>query len=174
VVRGSKADIPRETQPDKGLTQAMTTKIEGRFCRIKNRLPYGARVTIQIAMETTKPEILVQCSGTPLHLTGFSQGDIEDVPAVGYEDWKQGAVVGVRYALQVVGHSDCHVTITRILGMTTETNPTVVGAAAVDAVWKALDYSPSLMEVHQVEQRVFASSQLAYDALPNFSPNQAT
>ena len=82
---------------------------------------------------------------------------------------QQGAVAGVRHALQVVGRSDCHVTVAQILGMITETNPTIVGAAAIDAVWKALDYLPSPQEVEQVEQITFASSQLAHDALPDFT-----
>jgi hypothetical protein len=139
---------------------------EGRFCRVHQGLPYAARVTVRVSEDPTGPAIVLQCSSQP----PFPRSDQEDTPAAGYDDWKEGAVVGARYALEVAGRTGCRVLIARIMGMTTDTNPTVVGAAAMDAVWQAIGHTPSAAQVRQVEQVVFGSWQQPYNAIPDFGP----
>ncbi|HEY4386264.1 MAG TPA: hypothetical protein VGN34_17540 [Ktedonobacteraceae bacterium] len=85
----------------------------------------------------------------------------------GYDDWKQGALAGIKYALAQCHALPCHITITKIVGFTTDTNPTIVGGAAIQAVWAATNYEPSAEEKAVIEQHVFQSWQHA-DAIPDF------
>jgi hypothetical protein len=133
----------------------------GRFARIRNKLPYVATVDIEVDESTPETSVQVACHGR-----GFvGHGYIEDVPAHGYEVWKKGAIVGVEYALKQSGKSG-RVVITRIQGTTTETNPTIVGAAAIDALWKAFAFEPSDELRTHIEEIVFNSWAVPYDSVP--------
>ena len=55
-----------------------------------------------------------------------------------------------------------------IAGLTTDTNPTIVGGAAVQAVWSALAYQPSSAQQEYVDQLVFQGFAHAADHLPEF------
>ncbi len=99
----------------------------GRYAAVELHVHEGSTSTIDFA-----------CSGA-----GFrSQGSIEEAPAVGYDDWKRGAENGVRYAFRVLGAEPRHVTVTKIEGMSSDTSPAAVGAAAVMAVFDALAIEP--------------------------------
>jgi hypothetical protein len=124
---------------------------EGRFLRHRAGSGFAAWVNARIEPESSGLE--VRCSGS-----GFkSQGNLEEAPAEGYDDWKAGALAGARYALELAGRPEGGVLITRIAGFTTDTNPTIVGAAAAFAVWEALGYRPSPDEIERIEKLVFAS-----------------
>ena len=143
----------------------MRVEAEGKFMRVHKALPYMARVTVCVDDITEGIGVSIQCSATsPLGL----QGDIDDVPAIGFNDWKQGAIIGARHALAIAKSGAKRVTVTRIMGMETDTNPTVVGAATINAVWKALGYTPTTQQTEYIERIVFSSWQIAYNALPNF------
>jgi hypothetical protein len=60
------------------------------------------------------------------------------------------------------------VTITKIDGLTTDTNPTIVGFAAILAVWQALEFNPSREMIEKLENRVFESWNKPYEELPIF------
>lgn len=136
---------------------------DGKFWRTRSGLLYFAHVWIRL--EDGTGNVFVVCSGT-----GFtSQGSFEDAPVVGYDHWKGGAVAGVRYALAHAGRSDVDVTITQITGMSTDTNPTIVGAAAAMATWNALAFAPAAAEWGRVEAIVFGSFQKPPDELPTFA-----
>jgi hypothetical protein len=128
----------------------------GRFARqVGGRGCFGI-VEVEIDPNSPITSILVQTHGD-----GFqSQGQIEGVPERGYEEWKQGAVLGVAFALWTTGYPDCAVVITRIEGMTSDTNSTIVAAAAMDAVWNALAFTPEAALTAQIEQSVVASRSL--------------
>lgn len=143
--------------------------VEGIFRRIHQSLPYVARVTVHVEFDTPHTEVRVDCHGSGW---GGSQGDVDDVSATGYDDWKAAAVHGVRYALKLAQPPVCRVTITRILGYDgTDTNPTIVGAAAADAMWKAVAYQPSDETRLHIESIVFRSWQTPA-ALPEFGLDQ--
>lgn len=109
-------------------------------------------------------EIRCDCHGA-----GFvGQGYLEDVPARGYELWKAGARAGVEHALAVAAVSPARVTIKRISGLTTDTNPTVVGAAAALALWRAVGFSPSRDVVERLEAAAFTSWRRPPDEIPRF------
>ena len=135
---------------------------EGKFARVSSGLPHFAQVWIRV--EEGSGNISVRCSGA-----GFtSQGSFEDAPAVGYDHWKAGAAAGVRYALGHAGRGDIDVTIARIAGLSTDTNPTIVGAAAALATWNALGFVPVPSEWARVESIVFGSWQRPLDEIPSF------
>jgi hypothetical protein len=139
----------------------------GKIARIRNGLPYFAFVELTIRDPISEPIIEFECRGKG---AGVSQGNIEEVPAGGrsYDDWKQGAFVGITYALARCAHAPCHVTITRIAGLTSDTNPTIVGGAAIQAAWTALEYSPTPEEQATVDDVVFGSYAYPYDHIPDF------
>ena len=135
---------------------------EGTFLRQTGGKGYAARGAVEIEAGAATNEIR-------LVLTGFGssrQGDIEDASAEGYADWAAGAKTGRAYALRVAERSDCSVTIRGISGLSTDTDPTIVAAAAADAVWKALNYVPS-ETVRQGVERVTLRS---WNAEPGRDP----
>ncbi|WP_395146043.1 hypothetical protein [Armatimonas sp.] len=138
-----------------------------RFARIKNGLPYAAVVSLTLMPNATEQRIEISCDGDPR--AGLSQGNIEEATKIGYEDWKSGAQAGVVFALKVADQTMCHVQIMRIRGMLTDTNPTIVGAAAALATWEALEFEPPQEVITRLEEQVFSSWSLAWDAIPQFS-----
>jgi hypothetical protein len=51
-----------------------------------------------------------------------------------------GAIAGAQYALNKCKKTHYGVTIMKIEGLTTDTNPIIVGFATMDAIWKAIGY----------------------------------
>lgn len=143
------------------MIKAVTTK----FVRIKDGLPYAAVVSLTLTTDAPENYIEILCDG----IAGISQGDIEEATREGYEDWKQGARRGVVFALDSARQTHCHVAVTKIRGMLTDTNPTIVGAAAMLATWEALEFTPPSELVARIEEQVFASWQQVCDALPEFT-----
>ena len=136
-----------------------------KFLQVKNGLPHCASVSLSVECPSESPEILFRCSGA-----GFtSQGYIEEVPAVGYEDWKGGARAGISFALSVADRTGCRVEVCMIEGPTTDTNPTIVGYAAALAVWKALGHQPSSEIIEKTESIVFSSWRRPHDEIPTFA-----
>lgn len=121
---------------------------------------YGA-VEVEIDLHSFVTSISVQTHGD-----GFrSQGYIEEVPAQGYEDWKQGAVLGVAFALWTAKQRECGVVITKIEGLTSDTNPTIIAAAAMDAIWKAIEYTPESTLTSQILQNILMSWELPNNSI---------
>jgi hypothetical protein len=85
------------------------------------------------------------------------QGAIEEASADGYAEWKAGAVAGVGFALRVAGARDCGVRVVLIEGMTSDTNATIVAAAAARAVWRALEFTPPSEVVATIDAEVLGS-----------------
>ncbi len=135
----------------------------GRFTRQSHGKGYGAVVTLTIDSAATETHISLDCHGQSFR----SQGYIEDVPEQGYDDWKQGAVAGVDYALKVAGLEPCGVVITKIEGLTTDTNPTIVAVAAMDAIWKGMGATPPADIDAYVKAAALDSWNQPYDAIPN-------
>lgn len=135
---------------------------EARFARIHGGLPHFAEVALEIEFSGENTEVLCACSGR-----GFvAQGHIEDVPDTGYEDWKAGARAGIDFALSAAPLPPVRVTIRRISGSSTDTNPTVVGAAAALALWRAVDFSPPTQMIEKLEAAVWGSWQFPAHHVP--------
>src|SRR5262249_48601975 len=125
----------------------------------------AARVTLSLESPSSQPGIQFRCSGGGW----IAQGYLEEVPAVGYDDWKAGAKAGIEHALAVAHPAATRVEVTRIVGMLTDTNPSVVGAAAALATWKGLAFEPPSEVIQALESVVFGSWERPYDAVPEFA-----
>jgi hypothetical protein len=135
-----------------------------RFARYKNRKPYFAECEVTVEYPSATPDIVFDCNGY-----GFTgQGYIESVSEKGYDDWKAGAKVGVEFALLIAKATHCRAVITRIEGMATETNPTIIGFTAAIATWKALEFAPSEELIARLEDQVFESWSKSHDEVPIF------
>jgi hypothetical protein len=107
------------------------------------------------------PDSAVISIDVKTHGEGYrGEGDFEGIPAQGYEDWKQGAVLGVAFALWTAGQSGCAVVITKIVGTNADTTPTTIAIAAMDAVWKALSYTPESNLTEKIGECLEASRTL--------------
>lgn len=145
---------------------ATTDGVEGRFLVQRGGRGYAAKVTIVLDRTPAQPSIELACTGR-----GWSsQGTPEEVGAHGYATWKAGACAGVAFALRCAGLHTYGVRITRIVGMTTDTNPTIVAAAAARAVWRATDFTPPPALLARFDAQVLASWDSDADALPVFAP----
>ena len=94
---------------------------------IRDAVPEGARVTVELDWDTLEPEVSVA--------PGRSKGSRPRV-------WEKGAVYGVGFALEAANALPCSVHITEIEAGGADTTPTVVAAAAAEAIWTAIGFAP--------------------------------
>ncbi|MCX6951775.1 MAG: hypothetical protein NTV51_06365 [Verrucomicrobia bacterium] len=135
-----------------------------KFARAKNGLCIFAEVAVELEASDSRLTVEFACSGRGF----YSQGYIEEVPAVGYDDWKAGAKAGVLFALKIANRPSCEVRITKIEGLSTDTNPTAVGAAAAFATWKALEFEPPADMMGKLEKQAFAGYRKPEGEVPVF------
>lgn len=89
-----------------------------------------------------------------------TNGQESSQPLVAYDDWKQGAIIGIRFAMRRIHAAQPHtISVKEIIGQDVDTNPTIVAAAAIDGVWKRFGYQPSQAEWQAIEKIVFESWQ---------------
>ncbi|WP_234418277.1 hypothetical protein [Aquimarina aquimarini] len=101
--------------------------------------------------------------------SGYSQGQIESIPKEGYNDWKNGIKNGIEYAYEkLTKHKGLKVIIDSAIGLSTDTNPTIIGFAASRAVLEKLSNCESKNELEQLESLVFSSWDYNHDAIPDF------
>ena len=143
-------------------TQAIHVK--QKFNKVKNSIGYFAEVHLDINLKVVGKLIEIQCDGQ-----GFSAQDyMEEVTSLGYNNWKQGAVLGIEYACQKANCLNYHITIKKIIGLSTDTNPTIVGITAILAVWQAINFVVTSETITKIEEYVFTSWNMADNALPYF------
>jgi len=88
---------------------------------------------------------------------GFtSQGTIEEVPQKGYDSWKQGVIQGLKYGLSKVD-TKWLISIKKLEGISTDTNPTIAGYTALRAFWDKIYYPIDQVEIDKIENFVFKS-----------------
>ena len=145
----------------------MTKEVEKRYSRVHGGLFHEAIVTIRLDEGEKGSGVTVRCTAPP---TTPPQGHIEDVPENGYRHWQRGAALGAEYALEVAGEQCRNVIVSRIQGLTTDTNPTVVGVAAALGVWEAVGYEPTPEQLGHIKQHAGGSWRRPEpsDALPDF------
>ncbi len=120
------------------------------FKRVYKGVAFWARVTVEVDTSTEDSYINMLCNGKGID----SEGCGEEVTANGYEDWKLGAIEGVKYALDICSHPNYGVSIKKIEGLTTDTTPTVVGIATAYAIWNAIGYNVPEDVVKALEEKV--------------------
>ena len=124
---------------------------EGRFFRQANHKAYGARVTVRIQQSPGDATIHVDCSS--------SEWPTEP-------EWETGDRSGGAYALQALPEQRIAVDIIQIVGLITDTNPTIVAVAAIFAVWGGVGYQAPQPEIARLEGVALASWQHPYNFLP--------
>lgn len=153
----STGDMTEETVHTAGPTH------DGRFLVQRAGVGFAAHVTICLERGHVGPAIELACTGPG---GWHGQGSLEEVAANGHLSWQAGARLGAAFALRIAGLTDARVRITKIVGMTTDTNPTIVAAAAARAVWAAAGFVPAAELLARFEAQVFASWQIDCEALP--------
>jgi hypothetical protein len=127
----------------------------GRFAKVRKWCAF-ARVELILHDLSGEATTTFACSGEGW----VRQGDIETVSATGYVDWKRGATAGIQFAFRLAGEAPRSVTVTKIEGMTTDTSPAAVGAAAALATLNALAVPVPSSFQSLVEEVVFTSAGL--------------
>jgi hypothetical protein len=141
---------------------------QAKFARIRDKLPHFAEVAVEVELSHPPSDVTFDCQGEGW----LGQGYIDDVPASGggyYEGWKAGAREGAFFALRA-SEVTARVRVTRISGLLTDTNPSIVAMAAALAVWRALSLQePPSWAVERLESVVFGSWQQGPDFVPDLS-----
>jgi len=132
----------------------MSPTTEYRWYRIKNGLLHIAAITMRAERNNAAGEhrIVEAYAGS-----GFtSQGYFESVPANGYDSWKAGVREGLKYALSKLD-GYWTVTVEKLEGLSSDTNPTIAGYVAIRALWQKAEYHPEAEETRRLEDMVFGS-----------------
>lgn len=111
----------------------------------------GTSVTVELDWNALEPSIDV--------LPDIDLGTVD----VNFAAWAEGAVYGVRFALESSNALPCAARIRQILGDCETTNATVVAAAAAHAIWEAIEFEPPPDVTARIEGAVQRSRQLAQD-----------
>ena len=172
LARLSVSKVSRHTSasPQRAITKRLTRPFLGAtlrliiFKRIKGSIPHFACVALEVDYATATSSIDLECSGEGW----IEQGYLEEVSADGYDDWKAGARVGIEFALKFARLTQARVVVRKITGLTTDTNPTIVGAAAAIATWNAIGYTPAQEVLERLEGSVFVSWSRGANAIPVF------
>ena len=142
-----------------------------KIMRVKRGLLHFAEVSLIVGTSSDKIVLSFICNGQ-----GFNgQWLIEDMPGDGlqlqaYKAWREGAILGVKYALEVASIGQAAVDIDRISGRDgIDTNPTIVAVCAAQAVWNALDFVPPEHTVEAMYELMFDSFNQPMDHLPVLS-----
>jgi len=126
----------------------------GRFAKVRKWCAFARVELLLHDLSADTPTTTFTCSGEGW----VRQGDIETVSASGYADWKRGAAAGIQFAFRLAGEAPRSVTVTKIEGMTTDTSPAAVGAAAALASFNALAIPVPFSFQSLVEEVVFTSA----------------
>jgi hypothetical protein len=136
-----------------------------KWTKVKNGIGYFAMVNIDVFpnLEGTN-EIKERYRGT-----GFtSQGHIEEVPEKGYDSWKAGARSGLEYAFALID-SNWTVQINKIEGLSTDTNPTIIGYTILRAFLDRINHELASTQIEKLEEFVLRSWSKPYESLiPDF------
>ncbi|UOG77402.1 hypothetical protein MTX78_23960 (plasmid) [Hymenobacter tibetensis] len=126
---------------------------EGRYLRQRQGLICAARV-----------KLLWEQSACPtqIHMQWESEYG-------GYDDWKNGAIAGLAYALHCLSNSQTYrIVVVDIVGTDVDTNPTIVALAALEGLWEALQYSASPAQWEELEAMARQSWQQDWFQVPVF------
>jgi hypothetical protein len=137
-----------------------------RWTKFKNGFGSVALVTLGVEQNSSDiNQILEHYCGQ-----GFtSQGNIEEVPEIGYDSWKVAARHGLQFAFFLI---DTHWTvhIYKIEGrIATDTNPTIVGYTVLRAFFDKIHYHLSDEQIETLEDFVLSSWTKPYkELIPDF------
>ena len=137
--------------------------------KINKGIPFFGRVKLMIQITKNENlEIIEKYNGKGF----YSQGYEEIIPNEGYDNWKRGIIKGIEYAYSKLKlNKGIRVSIIEASGLTTDTNPTILGFVASRAILSKLENSESALEKEQLEEYMFSSSNFELQSIPNFNNN---
>jgi len=141
-------------------------KSEYKVAKIQQGNPYLGEVHLTIELTTNESlEIVENYQGN-----GFvSQGYEEVIAEKGEHTWKKGVLSGITYAYnKLIGNQGLKVTITRVSGLITDTNPTILGFAASRAILTKLEHTECKQDLAILENLVLNSWNDDFEAIPDF------
>jgi len=137
-----------------------------KWVKINNGIGYAAIVTIIVSQNSDGKNVIIE------HYKGYEgfvmQGYIAEVAAKGYDSWKMGVKAGLDYGFSLV-KNNYTVTIKKIEGMHTSTNPTVVAYTILRAFLDKVGYHLNVDIINTLEEFVLRSWEKPYkELIPNF------
>ena len=127
-------------------------KLDYKFLKVKNGILFFAVINLEISKSDNGNEIIEEYLGE-----GWKrQGSLESVPVNGYEDWKKAVKNGLEFAFTKSAEK-WRVKIKKVEGMTTDTNPTIVGFAAIVAFCEQTNTDLSFDTKAAIENFTFKS-----------------
>ena len=143
-------------------------KSENIIRKVKNGLPHLGKTNLTLIL-TDKNTLEIEENYPEEKPSGFSQGQAESISQEGYEDWKQGILNGIEYAYnKLTDNSGLKVIIESAYGLTTDTNPTIIGFSTSRAILDKLANCESQAELELLEEIVYSSWNYEFDAIPDF------
>lgn len=144
----------------------MTIKSLFKLAIYKNGRPFFGQVKLEIKESFKGHLIEEKYSGN-----GFcSQGRFEVISEDGYELWKSAIREGVRYALtKITSQKKFKIIIIEAVGLSTDTNPTIMGYVSSRAILNEIDNSESIIEKNKLEELLYSSWQFGFNGQPDFN-----
>jgi len=140
-------------------------KLDYRLLKVKDGKPFFAIINIEVTLSDSKNEIIEEYIGE-----GWTrQGNIESIPAKGYESWKKAVIKGLEFVFSKTNQK-WTVKVKKVEGrIAIDTNPTIVGYATILAFCKQTDFELDYELNNQIEKFAFNSWQNKnYEKIPNF------
>lgn len=128
-----------------------------RIARVVNKISHYAEIELIIDTQFQGSDIVFDLHCRP----------DEYQPA---HSWKEGAKEGVIFAMNQCQILFYHVIIKRISGTDVDTNPTIVGGAAIYAIWKAYHFD-DIEEKNRIDSIIYTSWRNPINAIPDFNVN---
>ena len=140
-------------------------KLDFRFLKIKNGKPFFAIVNLEISRSENGNEVIEEYLGEGWK----SQGIIESIPTIGYEDWKRAVRKGLEFVFSLTNEK-WKVKIKKVEGrILTDTNPTVVGFATILAFCEQANLELDSNLKSKIEDFTFRSwEKNNAERIPNF------
>ncbi|MBL7708763.1 MAG: hypothetical protein JNJ86_06800 [Chitinophagaceae bacterium] len=137
-----------------------------RWKKFKNGVGSVAMVTLDVTKNNSDQNKIVE------HYSGrgfTSQGNIEDIPANGYDSWKISARHGLEYAFSLID-TFWTVDLNKIEGRAfTDTNPTIVAYTVMRAFFDKIGFQLDPNQIEILEKFVLSSWTNPYkELIPNF------
>lgn len=143
--------------------------------KIKNGKSFLAVINLEISPNENQNEIIEEYTGKGW----VGMGYFAAIPAkdeagkAGFSDWKEAVLKGLKFAFSKT-QTKWTVTIKKVEGLlVTDTNPTIVGYAAILAFCKQTDLELDADVIQQLENFTFKSWEgKNYEKIPNFTDLQ--
>ncbi|GAA0728469.1 hypothetical protein GCM10009430_37670 [Aquimarina litoralis] len=134
--------------------------------KVKNGITQFGEIKLTIELiENNTLEIIENYNGKGFH----SQGYIEILPKKGYDTWKKGISNGIKYAYsKIKSNTRLKVIIEEASGLSTDTNPTIIGFAASRALLSKFENNESEQKLAELEFFVTSSWKYDLDSIPDF------